>query len=182
MSMVRSPRPACDSHRSRLALIGGTLAALLSFVAAGILTQMSGCCGAAPTHGCKFIEIMDAAMDSPPFDGMPPCGLQICEPGVTACCFEPENDVPLRCIPVGGVCKGLMSASCSGDRDCPAGAGLHCCGMIDTLSIQCQAVCSGNYPVDQTARICRSDAECPPDRPHCQGDTIQMRTIFICEP
>src|SRR5664279_3792212 len=114
---------ASVSRRSvgeRLALIGGGLVAVLSFAGAAIVTQMSGCCGGAPTHGCKFVETHDASMDMSS-DMMLPCGTQICEPGVTTCCLEAESEPPLRCVALNEVCMG-QSANCSGDKDCPTGA------------------------------------------------------------
>jgi hypothetical protein len=174
---------ASASRRSlgqRLALIGGALVAMISFAGAGIVTQMSGCCGGAPTHGCKFVESADASMDQSS-DMMLPCGTQICEPGVTTCCLEAESQPPLRCVALNQVCKG-QSANCSGDQDCPAGAGLHCCGIVETMKIQCQAVCSGDFNNDGTVRVCRLDAECAPDRPHCGSVTIAGQTLFVCLP
>jgi hypothetical protein len=179
---------ASDSHQSiahlnrgRLALVGGTILSVLAFGGAAILTQMSGCCGSAPTHGCKFVETHDAAMDSSS-DMMLPCGFDICQPGVTTSCLEPEREPPIHCIALNEVCEGPSNVSCSGDQDCPVGAQLHCCGLIDTMAIQCQATCSGDYTNDHTLRVCRVDAECPPERPKCLSVTIQTQTLFVCRP
>lgn len=175
---------ASDSRQligGRLALVGGFVLTVAAFTGAGIVTQMSGCCGAAPTHGCKFVETTDAAVDSSS-DAMLPCGFQICEPGVTTCCLEPQTQPPIRCIPLNQVCMGPTNVSCSGDQDCPVGASLHCCGIVETMVIRCQATCSGDYMTDGTLRVCRLDAECPPDRPRCGAVMISGLTVFVCLP
>jgi len=154
---------------------------VLAFAAAGIVTQMSGCCGSAPTHGCKFVETHDAAIDTST-DMMLPCGLFICEPGVTTCCLEPDTEPPIRCIPLNQVCRGPSNASCSGDQDCPVGMEQHCCGVVETMAIRCQAACSGDYNKDGTLRICRLDAECPPNLPRCGSITISGLPLFVCLP
>jgi len=173
---------ASDSRQlngGRLALVGGFILTVLAFTAAGIVTQMSGCCGGAPTHGCKFVETVDAHMDNNASDAMPPCGLNICDPGVTICCFEPESEPPIHCIGLTQICKGTTSATCSGDQDCPFGSQTHCCGDITTMRIDCRADCPSD-PSGGTARICRVDAECPPERPKCTYVTIMGRPLFIC--
>jgi hypothetical protein len=176
----KTPDPHHPSASDRVALFGGTILVVLAFAGAGIVTQMSGCCGSAPTHGCRFVETIDAHLDMSS-DMMLPCGTQICEPGVTTCCLEAESEPPIRCIPVGQVCNG-PSASCSGDQDCPFGSGQHCCGNLETMMVNCQAECSGDYTKDSTLRVCRIDAECPPERPKCSTVSISGQTFFICKP
>jgi len=183
MIPVEDARVVSSLHQTRggrVALWGGSLLVALAFTVAGIVTQMSGCCGGAPTHGCKFVETVDAMMDMSS-DMMLPCGTSICEPGVTTCCLEAETEPPLRCIPLNQVCKG-QSANCSGDQDCPVGASQHCCGNLETMSIQCQSVCSGNYTKDNTVRVCRVDMECPAEFPKCGAITIAGQTLFVCLP
>jgi hypothetical protein len=145
--------------------------------AAAIVAQMSGCCGGAPTHGCKFIDPpKDAAMDVSS-DAALPCGLQICQPGVTNCCVEPGSADPIRCIPVGQLCKG-PSGNCAGNADCPVGSGQVCCGTIQTMSVQCQdpATCPGD--LTSTARICRSAMDCPPNLPYCAQFTLNLTLVI----
>jgi hypothetical protein len=172
---------ASDSRQltgGRFALVGGCVLTVAAFAGAGILTQMSGCCGGAPTHGCKFLETVDAAVDSSS-DAMPPCGFEICEPGVTVCCLEPESEPPIRCIALNQVCKGITTATCSGDQDCPLGSGTHCCGDVTALTTDCRADCPSD-PSGGTARVCRVDAECPPERPKCTYVMIAQHPLFIC--
>jgi len=179
---------ASDSHQSvahlnhsRFALVGGAILTVLAFSGAAIVTQMSGCCGSAPTHGCKFIETHDASVDMST-DMMLPCGFEICEPGVTTCCLEAQSEPPIRCIPITQVCEGSPHASCSGDQDCELGSGKHCCGTIETMSIQCQPTCSGDPSADGTLRVCRVDAECPPERPKCLLVSVGGQSLFACRP
>src|SRR5438270_6509423 len=166
---------ASDFHRRAarrlLALVLAPLASLLVSGAvvgsAAIVAQMSGCCGSAPTHGCKFIESpkdahMDTASDAPV-----PCGFEMCVPGQTTCCFEAMNvQQPLRCILPGTVCNG-PTGNCAGKADCPAGSNQVCCGSTATVTVQCQdpGSCPGDF--NPTAIICRSDQECPPNLPKC---------------
>jgi len=176
-------RGAPDLHRGRggrAALLGGSILVVLAFASAAVVTQMSGCCGGAPTHGCKFIETADAMLDSSSPDMMLPCGTQICEPGVTTCCLEAESEPPIRCIPLNQVCNG-PSASCAGDQDCPFGAGQHCCGNLETFMVRCQAVCSGHYATDNTLRVCRVSTECPPDLPVCGLISVSGQSFFVCK-
>src|SRR5206468_12108716 len=130
-------------------------------------------------HGCKFVETVDAMMDMSKSDAMLPCGLEICEPGVTVCCLDPDSQPPIQCIPLNAVCKGISSASCSGDQDCPVGSGTHCCGDINAMTVECRTNCPSD-PSGGTARICRVDNECPAERPKCKAVTIGGRDMFIC--
>jgi hypothetical protein len=166
------------ASKFRRIVMGGSGLALMG-LSALIATRMSGCCGSAPTHGCKFVETMDSSAMDESADMSLTCGFQICEPGVTTCCLV-EDPPNLSCIPVGQVCKGQLAA-CGGDRDCPAGGGLHCCAKISTQQIQCLANCPGAI-TDDTARVCRSDMECPPDRPLCGQIAVSGRTFFVCVP
>jgi hypothetical protein len=176
---------ASEFHRRRrqvFALLGAMLVFGAVVGSAAIVAQMSGCCGGAPTHACKFIETpKDASMDMSS-DGPVPCGLEICQPGVTTCCLEPNSEPPIRCIAVGQVCKG-PPGNCLGNSDCPAGAGLLCCGSLTTMSVQCQASCSGDYAMDSTLRVCKSDQECPPNLPSCHGISVSGSplTLFVCQ-
>ena len=161
------------------------MAATLAFGSAAILTQMSGCCGGAPTHGCKFVEVPpDAAQDMSPDMSIQSCGPQeSCIPGQTVCCFERQNDRPFRCIALNQICQGPSNVSCTGDQECPlGGAGQHCCGSLVTMAVQCQNVCSGDYGTDGTLRICKGDGECPPQRPHCGTLSTGGTTFFACVP
>jgi hypothetical protein len=162
-------------------LIGGGLTGFIALAGAVIVAQMSGCCGGAPTHGCKFIEVSDAAMDAGA-DAMLTCGLnEVCIPGQTTCCLEAMSQPPLRCIPLTAVCKG-QSASCGSDQDCPAGSGLHCCATVATQKIQCQSQCSGDFRDGGTIRVCRSNSECPAELPLCGTITVGGQTIYACLP
>jgi hypothetical protein len=166
--------------RRVFALLGAMLVSGVVVGSAAIVAQMSGCCGGAPTHACKFIETpKDASMDMSS-DGPMPCGMEICQPGVTTCCLEPGNvEQPIRCIALGQVCKG-PPGNCLGNSDCPAGSGLLCCGSVATMSVSCQASCSGDYMNDNSLRVCKSDQECPPNFPHCGGVTISGLQFYIC--
>lgn len=159
---------ASDFHRpaSRLLALLGTMAVSgLVVGSAAIVAQMSGCCGGAPTHGCKFIETPKDAHTDMASDAPIPCGFEMCVPGQTFCCFEPDNaQQPFRCISPGSVCKGV-SGNCAGNADCPSGANQVCCGSLETMSVSCVESCSGDIP--NSARICRGDAECPPNLPKC---------------
>lgn len=175
---------ASDLHHhnpggARLLAIGGGLAGLLVLVGAVIMAQMSGCCGGAPTHGCKFIETKDASVDSST-DAMLPCGFDICLPGQTRCCFEAMSQPPFRCIPVvGGVCKGTFQ-NCAGDENC--GGGTHCCGTLSPMGISCQAECAGDFEHGgNTVRICRSSAECPSDIPLCGTLFVGDLALYACQ-
>ena len=154
---------------------GGTLAGLIGVV---IATFMSGCCGGAPSHSCMFTPpMMDAgAMDSSA-DANLACGFETCTPGRTFCCFQ-RSPPSLACIPVGQICQG-QSDTCSGDADCQPGTGQHCCGLLATSQLQCQASCPGGLS-DGTIRVCRSSAECPPDRPTCGQVQINGQILPAC--
>jgi hypothetical protein len=170
---------ASEVHRGGvglMALIGGAVATSLATGGVVILAQMSGCCGSAPTHGCKFVESQDAAMDSSADMAMV-CPLT-CDPG-SFCCLDGTMEPPLYCVGPGQVCRGV-SAFCTGDGDC-IDKGQHCCGTVDTMMVRCQAECSGHYRDDQTARICESDQECPPDLPKCVSHTLNGVTLFFCD-
>jgi hypothetical protein len=147
---------------------------------AAIVAQMSGCCGGAPTHGCKFIESPKDAHVDMSSDAPIPCGQQICVPGQTSCCFEVANvQQPFRCILPGTVCMG-PSGNCAGNADCPAGSNQVCCGTLQTMSVQCQdpETCPGD--LTETARVCRSDMECPPNIPKCGAVTVNGLLIYVC--
>ena len=121
---------------------------------------------------------MDMSSDAPL-----PCGLEVCQPGVSTCCLEPQSEPPIRCIAIGQVCKG-PPGNCLGNADCPAGEGLVCCGNIMTMNISCQAACSGDYATDGTLRLCKSDQECPPNLPSCHGLSVSgslLMSIFACQ-
>ena len=172
---------ASDFHRraARLFALLGTMAVSgLVVGSAAIVAQMSGCCGGAPTHGCKFIETpKDASMDSSS-DAPIPCGYEICVPGQTSCCFEADNvEQPFRCIAPGAVCKGV-SGNCAGNEDCPAGSNQVCCGTLETMMVSCVADCPGD--LTSTARICRSDMECPPNIPKCTMFTQVGLVFYAC--
>jgi len=112
-------------------------------------------------------------------DGPVPCGLEMCQPGVTTCCIEPDNpQQPIHCIGAGQVCKG-PPGNCLGNSDCPAGSGLLCCGSFATMSVQCVATCSGDYAQDQTLRVCKSDDECPPNLPKCTFLSISGSPLSV---
>jgi hypothetical protein len=151
---------------------------MLAVAAAAIATAMSGCCGSSPTHGCKFVHGSDASADTSA-DVNVPCGFQICEPGVTTCCLQ-QSPPLVSCIPIDQICMG-QSASCAGDKDCPSGSGLHCCGIIATAQIQCQADCSGALS-DGTIRVCQADGECPPERPTCGQIIVGSQKVYACLP
>jgi hypothetical protein len=157
------------------AVLGAVLAAVL------IMSQMSGCCGTAPTHGCAFVETVDASAKDSSGDATIGCPFAPCVPGVTTCCVQPQSEPPVSCIPVTQVCPGF-SGNCGSDTDCPAGAGQHCCGTTATMQIQCQSDCSGNFDIDGTIRICRTNDECPPDRPTCGSIGLGGHTIYACVP
>jgi hypothetical protein len=181
---LKAGHVASDLPRGKVSpalVVGGGLAGLVIVAGAVIMAQMSGCCGGAPTHGCKFIEVSDAAMDSA-MDAMLPCGFEICVPGQTTCCLEARSEPPLKCIPLTAVCQG-QSANCSGDQDCPVGSGQHCCGTIATMTIRCQADCPPDFSHGGgTARVCRTNQECPSDFPTCGAITISSQTLYVCLP
>ncbi len=159
--------------------LGSLLVSAAVVGSAAIVAQMSGCCGSAPTHGCKFIEApKDASMDMSS-DAPIPCGFDVCVPGVTTCCLEANSEPPIRCIALGQVCMG-PSGNCAGNADCPAGANQVCCGTLQTMSVQCQApeTCPGDFT--QTVRVCRSDAECPANIPKCSSITVSGLLIYVC--
>jgi hypothetical protein len=108
-----------------------------------------------------------------------PCGFEMCVPGMTTCCLESDSEPPIRCIPVGQICKG-PSGTCAGSSDCPAGSGQVCCGTLQTMTVQCQdpTTCPGDLTM--TARVCRSDAECPTNMPKCSGVTVNGLLIYVC--
>jgi hypothetical protein len=171
---------ASDFHRraSRLlALLGTITVSGLVVGSAAIVAQMSGCCGGAPTHGCKFIETPKDAHSDMSSDAPIPCGFQICQPGVTTCCLEANSQPPIRCIPVGTLCKG-PSGNCAGNADCPSGSNQVCCGTLETMMVSCVADCPGDLV--STARICRDDSECPPNIPKCTMFTLNGLGIYAC--
>jgi len=148
--------------------------------AAATMAAMSGCCGGAPAHACKFVETpKDAAMDQAS-DSNPPCGLVNCEPGKTYCCFQ-QSPPSLGCIPVTEICRG-QSQVCSGDADCVPGSGLHCCLAGGVPQTQCLEQCSGDPNVDGTLRVCSTNTECPPDRPVCGKFAIGGGNVPACIP
>jgi len=153
-------------------------------LAAGVATlaAMSGCCGGAPAHSCKFVEVpKDATPTDSSGDGSQSCGFDICEPGKTYCCLKRTPPVSLSCIPLASKCDGQPPPACSGDDDCVPGSGFHCCGDINTLSTQCLETCSGN-PADGTVRICRTSTEFPPDLPNCGQITVGGQNVPACLP
>jgi hypothetical protein len=153
-------------------------AAVAAALGAAIAAFVSGCCGGAPTHGCMFTESSKDAGSDSSTDAGESCGLETCVPGQTYCCLD-TDPISLMCIPIGQVCKG-MSAMCAGDQDCTPGAGLHCCGQLDTGMIQCQADCSGDI-TDNTVRICRTSAECPATHPYCGQITVSQIPVYACQ-
>jgi hypothetical protein len=176
---------ASEFHRRAMARLlsaffaplGSLLMSAVVVGAAAIVAQLSGCCGGAPTHGCKFIESAKDAHVDMASDAPIPCGFEVCQPGVTTCCLEANSEPPIRCIPVGSLCKG-PSGNCAGNADCPAGSNQVCCGTLATMMVSCADSCPGD--LTSTARICRSDAECPPDIPKCTMFTLNGLAIYAC--
>jgi hypothetical protein len=164
--------------RRKLALLGGAVLVALAAVVLVGSTQIGGCCGGSPTHGCKFVETPDAAMDAMVSDAAINCPSAPCPSG-ESCCIENNPANPVHCIAVGGTCMG-PTGSCRGDQDCPVGANAHCCGNVDDLTTQCQTPCSGQIDTDHSIRICLSNAECPPDLPVCAGFMVDGRMFFGC--
>lgn len=157
---------------ARLTLLVASLVGLGSAVVAVVIatSQMSGCCGGPPSGQCEFVELIDAAADATLI-----CGGQICEPGVSFCCFEIAGPV-LMCRPIGSECKGQMSV-CDGDEDC--GDGQHCCAVEDVNMVRCQALCPGD-DASGTRRICHQDSECPTELPYCARLSLGGRLAQVC--
>jgi hypothetical protein len=173
-------RAACRLLAVVIAPLGSLLVSAAVVGAAAIVAQMSGCCGSAPTHGCKFIESPKDAHVDMASDAPIPCGIEMCVPGMTNCCFEPMNVTqPFRCISPGTVCKG-PTGNCAGAEDCPAGSNQICCGSTQAITVQCQdpGTCPGDF--NPTAIICRSDMECPPNLPKCTMFTVQTLAFYAC--
>ena len=159
--------------------LGGGVAGTGALALAIATAQLPGCCGGSPTHGCKFVEAADAAMDRSASDAALNCPFAPCLSGQT-CCIETDSPAnPVRCIAAGETCSGL-TGDCRGDQDCPFGEGLHCCGSVDSLSSQCRAQCSGDFATDGTVRVCVSSAECPADLPSCASLTVGQRSFYGC--
>lgn len=113
-----------------------------------------------------------------PSDAPFPCGFQQCVPGQTFCCFEADNvEQPFRCLAVGSTCKGV-SGNCAGNDDCPAGSGQVCCGSVSDMTVSCVASCPGDFP--NSARICRSDTECPANLPKCSMFSTGTLVFYAC--
>jgi hypothetical protein len=152
---------------------------MLAGVALVASAQMSGCCGGSPTHGCKFVESHDAAADIVVGDGPVNCPFAPCA-AMQLCCRDPNQPQnPVYCVAAGGTCNGTTGA-CGSDQDCLFGSGMHCCASVDTLSAQCQTGCSGHTDVDQTLRLCASNAECPADLPTCSSLGIGGQMLYAC--
>jgi len=166
-----------ETHfRACLPIRGAQILAMACAIGAAIATSMSGCCGGAPSHACMFTPQMDASqMDSSPDMGEV-CGLDTCAPGRTYCCLK-HNPTSLTCIPVSQTCD---DTPCSGDSDCPSGAGLHCCEVASTHQVQCLASCPGDL-TDGTIRLCSRSQECPPDKPTCGQVQVNNQTRQACE-
>jgi hypothetical protein len=162
-----------------LVLIGGLVAGGAALAVAIASSQLSGCCGGSPTHGCKFVETADAAKDQTVSDAALNCPSAPCASG-QICCIESDSPTnPVRCIAAGEMCSGL-TGDCRGDQDCPFGDNLHCCGNVDSLSARCQSECSGNFDDDGTVRVCLNSAECPAGRPLCGGLMVGNRSFYGC--
>jgi hypothetical protein len=46
------------------------------------------------------------------------------------------------------------------------------------MMVSCVASCPGDFP--NSARICRSDAECPPNLPKCSMFTTGALVFYAC--
>lgn len=160
-------------------LMAGGVGAGLALASGLLSSQLPGCCGGSPTHGCKFVETADAARDQTVSDAALNCPFAPCASG-QICCIESDSPTnPVRCIAVGDSCNGL-TGDCRGDQSCPVGAGLHCCGSVDGLSTRCQSECSGHFETDGTVRVCLSSDECPADRPICGALMVGDRSFYGC--
>jgi len=120
-----------------------------------------------------FVEtVVDASAD-----GSLQCGSQVCEAGVTECCFQKAGPT-LMCIPIGSPCDGQVSL-CDGDEDCPSfdGGSYHCCGVLGADQVRCLPSCTGE---SGTVLLCHSGADCPRNAPVCQRTSFNGRDIQAC--
>jgi hypothetical protein len=134
-----------------------------------------GTAGAAPTGQAGAPGMTGAAggVVNPGGPNMPttgpliPCGTELCQPIMQACCVRAQNGVPsATCVAATETCDGGASFSCSNTPQC-GGGGDVCCVSAQTLSTTCEAPAA--CLLSPGVILCGSDADCPALIGNCCG-------------
>jgi hypothetical protein len=136
----------------------------------GAAGATSGTAGATSgTAGAAGGTVNPGGPTMPTTGPLVPCGAELCQPIIQACCVRAQNGVPTAtCIAATATCDGGASFSCSNTPQC--GGGDVCCVSVQTLSTTCEAPAA--CLLSPGVILCGSDADCPALLGNCcgQGD------------
>jgi hypothetical protein len=133
---------------------------------AGASSTPTGQAGAPGMTGAAGGIVNPGGPNMPTTGPLIPCGTELCQPIMQACCVRAQNGVPsATCIAATETCDGGASFSCSNTPQC--GGGGVCCVSAQTLSTTCEAPAA--CLLSPGVILCGSDADCPALLGNCCG-------------